>query len=56
MPLHDCPGPDRKQQAVPEDVTCPACGAEVEMWTNESKVTCPSCGQEITRDQPEAGG
>jgi predicted RNA-binding Zn-ribbon protein involved in translation (DUF1610 family) len=51
MPLHECPGPDRKKPVVPEEVTCPNCGAVVEMWTNETKITCPACSQPITRDK-----
>lgn len=44
-----CPGP--VSQSVPDEVECPACGAAVEMWSNETKVKCPSCSKEITRDE-----
>jgi predicted RNA-binding Zn-ribbon protein involved in translation (DUF1610 family) len=55
MPLHECPGPDRKKPIVPEELQCPACGAEIEMWTNEAQTTCPSCSKVITRDELDAG-
>ena len=53
MPLKECPGPDRKKPAVPEEVECPECGAEIEMWTNETQATCPSCGEVVSRDRPD---
>ncbi|NQU09449.1 hypothetical protein HQ590_01550 [bacterium] len=55
MPLHDCPGPDRKKASTPEEVKCPHCGADLEMWTNETKMTCASCSKEVTREQLPAG-
>ena len=54
MALHECPGPARKKPAVPEEIECPECGAELEMWSNEAKVTCPSCSKEISRDLLDA--
>ena len=54
MSLHQCPGPERKNMSVPEDVTCPACGATVEMWTSETQKTCSACSMKITRDQLDA--
>ena len=51
MPLHECPGPDRKKPAAPETVKCPECGADIELWTDETEVTCPSCSKEIPREQ-----
>ena len=50
MPLHECPGPDRKKPVTLEEVKCPHCRAVVEMWTNEDQVTCPSCAKPITRE------
>ncbi len=54
MSLHQCPGPDRKNMSVPEDVTCPECGEIVEMWTSETQKICPACSKTITRDQLDA--
>ncbi len=56
MPLHECAGPSRKKPNVPEEFTCPACGAEIEMWSNEKTATCGSCSKEITRDVLERKG
>ena len=54
MPLHECPGPDRKKQNIPGEVACPYCGEDVEIWTNDMKATCPSCSKEITRGELES--
>ena len=54
MALYECPGAGRKKADVPEEIECPECGAEIEMWTNETKVTCPSCSKVITREQLDA--
>lgn len=51
MPLHECPGPDRKKPSTPEEHTCPECGADIEIWTNETKIICSACSKEITREQ-----
>jgi DNA-directed RNA polymerase subunit RPC12/RpoP len=36
---------------VPGEVKCPHCGAEVEMWSTDTKATCPKCSKTFTRDQ-----
>lgn len=56
MPLHECPGPDRKKKAIPEDLECPTCGREVEIWSNEEKKVCPSCGATVARTRDDADG
>ncbi len=54
MEDHHCPGPDRKKAAAPEELECPKCGADVELWTDESETTCPSCKAKLTRAELEA--
>ena len=51
MPLHDCPGPNRQKPNVPEEIDCPHCGAEVEMWSHDESARCPTCGAEVKRKQ-----
>ena len=53
MPLHECPGPDRKKPSVPEEFECPKCGSDIEMWSSDSMVTCPKCKAEIAREELE---
>ncbi|MCK4222354.1 MAG: phosphohydrolase [Dehalococcoidia bacterium] len=33
---------------------CPNCGAEVEVFSDETKVKCHKCGEEICRDRVPA--
>ena len=42
-----CPGQYRVAGALPENYTCPDCGSEVEIWSDEKKVKCPNCGTSI---------
>lgn len=53
MALHECPGPERKKPDMPEERPCPDCGAEIEIWSRETKATCSACGGQFTRDQLE---
>jgi DNA-directed RNA polymerase subunit RPC12/RpoP len=45
-----CPGDDPASKAVPETFTCPDCGADVEIWTDEKKGKCPSCKSIVLKD------
>lgn len=48
MSLNDyqkCPGPERSMAAIPETYPCPACGTEVEIWSDERKRRCPECNR-----------
>ena len=45
-----CPGAGRFRQPTPEIVSCPQCGGEVEIWTDEIRAVCPSCGRTVLRD------
>ena len=51
MLRHECHGRDRKPKPVPQEAECPHCGAEIEMWSTDTKVTCPKCSKEIACDQ-----
>ena len=45
-----CPGARILRQPAPETFTCPSCGGEVEIWTDEPKRTCPNCRTPVYRD------
>ena len=36
-----------KNMPVPQTVTCPHCGEEAEIWTDEPSADCPFCKQGI---------
>lgn len=45
-----CPGARMLRQPKPETFSCPACGSEVEIWTDEFRRPCPACGKSVFRD------
>jgi len=47
----ECPGSKILKQPRPEIFTCPDCGYEVEIWTDEIRRKCPACGRMVTRFQ-----
>ena len=46
-----CPGSRAIREPRPENTTCPNCGKEVEIWTDELKATCRNCGTKVLRAQ-----
>jgi len=49
--LRGCPGAVNIREGKPEDVRCPQCGEEVEIWSDELTARCPHCGARVSRDQ-----
>ncbi len=43
MPAKRCPGSLGFVQPKPEMFACPACGREVEIWSDEAMRQCPVC-------------
>src|SRR3990170_2829998 len=50
-PKSSCPGSKAIKNPTPELLTCPNCGAEVEIWTNELSYPCSNCGARVFREQ-----
>ena len=46
-----CPGAIRIKEPTPEDVKCPNCGAEVEIFSDELRVRCQKCGTMVYREE-----
>jgi endogenous inhibitor of DNA gyrase (YacG/DUF329 family) len=46
-----CPGARDIREVRPEDVECPECGREVEIWSDELSAHCPGCGARVSREQ-----
>ena len=46
-----CPGAINIREATPEDIDCPQCGEEVEIWSDELIAKCSHCGASVSRDQ-----
>ena len=47
--IEGCPGSQRFRQPQPENIKCPFCGGEVEIWTDEFDAKCHGCGRAISR-------
>ena len=46
--LSDC---SLKLAPMPEFVSCPVCGHEVELWTHEDDTACLFCGHRLFRKE-----
>lgn len=38
-----CPGARTIREATPEYISCPHCGREIEIWSDELVARCPHC-------------
>ncbi len=54
MAIDFCPGSKKFKEPQPENLKCPSCGREVEMWTDEIQRACPHCKKIILRKQEGA--
>jgi NADH pyrophosphatase NudC (nudix superfamily) len=45
-----CPGQDGRELTTTV-VPCPACGAEVEMFSDETRAKCPKCRQWVYKEE-----
>ena len=45
-----CPGQDRRN-LTSEMYLCPDCGAEVEIFSSETRVRCYQCGETVHKEQ-----
>ena len=46
-----CPGAINIREVKPEEIGCPECGQEVEIWSDELTARCSSCGASVSREQ-----
>ena len=47
--ITNCPGAERFKQPVPENVTCPRCRKELEIWSDEFEVKWPVCNINVKK-------
>ena len=50
MSIFKCPGSGPIRDPYPEEINCPACGEEVEIWSDEAEVKCAVCGGIVSRE------
>lgn len=48
--IFKCPGSQKFSQPQPENMKCPFCSYELEIWTDETRTTCPKCKNVVTRE------
>ncbi len=46
-----CPGADDIKRPKPELRTCPGCGSEIEIWSDEENANCGKCGKTVYNDR-----
>ena len=49
--MFKCPGSQRFSQPQPENIMCPYCKGEVEIWTDEMKTVCCHCKKTIVKGE-----
>lgn len=47
--IFECPGSQRFKKPYPENIKCPYCGEDVEIWTDEFEVKCPGCKKTVSK-------
>ena len=45
-----CPGAVNIREVRPEEIECPKCGSQVEIWSDEISARCSRCGDRVSRD------
>jgi hypothetical protein len=48
--IFNCPGSQKFKQPQAENIRCPHCGGEAEIWTDESRTVCPKCKRTVERE------
>lgn len=43
------------RNVTPVECRCPACGHELELFSDELETTCPQCGKAVTMEVCELG-
>lgn len=51
--LSKCPGLEQTLATFPEELPCPECGNEIEIWSDERKGKCSTCNKMIDPRKPE---
>ncbi len=52
--MSNCPGSNGLKQATPEEITCPNCGTELEIWSDELKTTCTNCKTVVFKERGQS--
>jgi ribosomal protein L37AE/L43A len=47
--VFECPGASNIKAPTIEEIKCPKCGEELEIFTDETSIKCDSCGATVDR-------
>lgn len=47
--IFGCPGSQKFRQPQPENLKCPFCKEEIEVWTDEFQAVCQNCKKIVLR-------
>jgi predicted amidophosphoribosyltransferase len=50
----ECPGSKIFKQPQPDNIACPYCHDDVEIWTDEFEVKCPGCKRTVSRNDSQS--
>ena len=55
--MQTCPGQNRRFWTADDitELSCPACGATIELWKDDSKRKCPKCGTLVVNPKIDLG-
>lgn len=45
--IFECPGSQKFKRPQPENIVCPFCGKDVEIWTDEVEAVCDNCKKKV---------
>lgn len=49
--FNEKPACAEKYTPIPEFATCPQCGDEIELWSDEEETSCFSCGYRVFKNE-----
>ena len=52
--IFNCPGSNKFKQPEPQNVNCPSCGKEAEIWTDETEAICHNCKSVVRRNRGQS--
>ena len=52
--ISGCPGSQKFKQPQPENIKCPYCQADVEIWTDEFETKCTDCKKIVSRNNSQS--
>lgn len=52
--IFSCSGSEKFKKPQPQNLKCPSCGEDAEIWTDEIETLCPKCNTKVARPQEQS--